>query len=241
VPGESKTILNSVAEVLMSSMSVGVTHIVQDSDSELGTITSSMCSLEAQRLGLSSAVGCRNFVPVLGVWLQTSDLYLVEMLTALSDRSKGARRGTCIGVGLSDSNVLEVVLLSTPLDLRCGSKTEWSLEVNVHAAGDIGQGDDIDVVGRVGGLGLHSRSLDQAREAFTITIDGRINPVTDGNGRSSVREASVDIATRSRWCCGNEGSAKEYGSNGVLHAAGYKANGDIQFTILNGLPSYIYS
>jgi hypothetical protein len=148
------------------------------------------------------------------------------MFTALGNRSQGARRRTCISVGLSDGNVLKVILLSTPLYLRCSSKTEWSLVVDVHTAGNIGQRDDIDVVGRVGCLGLHSGSLDQAREAFAVSLDGRVNPVADWDSRSGVRETSVNIATGSRWCCCNESGAEKYGSNSVLHVAGFKANGD---------------
>jgi hypothetical protein len=47
MPGKSETILNSVAKVLVSSMSVGVTHVVQHSDSEFRTITRGVCSSEA--------------------------------------------------------------------------------------------------------------------------------------------------------------------------------------------------
>jgi len=64
--------------------------------------------------------------------------------------------------------------------------------VNVDSTGDITHRDNVDVVGRVGSIGRHSRSLYQSRETLAIAINGWVNPVTNRHSRASVRVSGVN-------------------------------------------------
>lgn len=82
--------------------------------------------------------------------------------------------------------------------------------MDVDALGDIRQGDDIDVVGGVGGRGSDGGRLDEAREAFAVAIDVGIDPVADGDGGARVGEGLVDGGRG----VGNEGEAQGHGGRG---------------------------
>lgn len=70
------------------------------------------------------------------------------------------------------------------------------LIVDVDASGQIRRLNDVDVVGWVLAGRSDSRRLYQARKSFAIAVDGRIDPITHGNGRPSVRVGGVNC-----WGC----------------------------------------
>lgn len=67
--------------------------------------------------------------------------------------------------------------------------------MNVDPVRHIRQGDNIDVVCWRLGSRLDSRRLDETRETFAIALGTLINPIADGDGRTSVRVIGVDIAS----------------------------------------------
>jgi len=90
VPSEGNTVVYGLAKVLVGTVGVGVSHVVQHSNGELGVGTGGATSPERESLRLSGTVGCCDVVVVLGVSLEAGDLNVVEELAALCDRCDGA-------------------------------------------------------------------------------------------------------------------------------------------------------
>lgn len=80
MPQESNTVVDSLVELLVSALSVGVAHIVEHSDRESSIVTSSMSSSEAQNVGDGGAVGRHDLVVVGGTSPEAGDLNVVEEL-----------------------------------------------------------------------------------------------------------------------------------------------------------------
>lgn len=97
--------------------------------------------------------------------------------------------------GLTSSCVAQIMLRSTPVDNRLTAKAKRRLVVNVDTLRDIRERNDVDIVGGLLGGRLDSRLLDKTREAFAVTLGGRVHPVADRNSRTSVWETSVDITS----------------------------------------------
>lgn len=96
VPGESG-LISCLGQVLVGTLGIGVAHIVQDGNGELGRITSLAGGGEAQDLGLGCAIGGRDLVIVGLTRLEVGQGDFVEVLAALSDSlDLRARRGTVI-------------------------------------------------------------------------------------------------------------------------------------------------
>lgn len=212
VPGECSSFSGSLDQLLVCAMSIGVSHIIQYSDAERTRVTGRTASLEAEDLRLGGAIGGRDLVVVGGVGLQTVNAHLVEELTALGDRlDLGAGRSTVVSkpvstqpyqlvviyirVGVALRSTVQVARVLTPADSRQLAQTEGGLVVNVHALGDVGQGNHIDIVPGIGGGRLDGRRFNQTREAFAVAIDGGIDPIADRDGRSSVGETLIDHRT----------------------------------------------
>lgn len=85
VPSESSTLAGSLRQVLVSTVGIGVAHVVQDCHAELLGVTSLLGGLEAQDLGRSGAIGSRDLVVVGGARAKVVERDLVEKLTALGD------------------------------------------------------------------------------------------------------------------------------------------------------------
>lgn len=96
VPGEG-SLASSLSQVLVGTLGVGVAHIVQDSNAELGGVTSLAGSGETQDLGLGGAIGGRDLVVVGLARLEVGEGDFVEVLAALGDSlDLRARGGTVI-------------------------------------------------------------------------------------------------------------------------------------------------
>ena len=91
--------------------------------------------------------------------------------------------------------VTQIVGLFAIVDSRCATQTERSLVMNIHPIGNIGRGDNIDVVFGRGSRRLDRWGFDETREAFAISIDSLIDPVADGDFRSFIGKASVDVSS----------------------------------------------
>lgn len=85
VPGKRSSFSGSLDQLLVCAMSIGVSHIIQNSDAERARVTGRTASLEAEDLRLGGAIDGGNLVVVGGVGLQTVNANLVEELTALGD------------------------------------------------------------------------------------------------------------------------------------------------------------
>lgn len=96
VPGKRNTLANGFEELSICTASVGVPHIVQHRDGELGRVTCGTGSGEAQHVRGGGAVSGRNPVVVCGVGFQVGELDFVEVLTALGDDDLGTGWGTVI-------------------------------------------------------------------------------------------------------------------------------------------------
>lgn len=96
VPSERSSLIGSLDQLLVCSVSVGVSHVVQHGDAERSRVTGRTTSLETEDIRLGSAVGGRNLVVVGGVRLQTVDANLMEELTALGDRLDLGARGSAV-------------------------------------------------------------------------------------------------------------------------------------------------
>lgn len=89
------------------------------------------------------------------------------------------------------------------------------LIVDVDASGQIRRLNDVDVVGWVLAGWGDSRRLYQAREAFAIAVDGRVNPIAHGDGRAGVWVGGVNC----RGCLDTDGqkAVQKHGSCVGLH------------------------
>lgn len=103
------------------------------------------------------------------------------------------RAGKYSRTSLANGFVAQVILGLAPVHRRRTVEAEGCLIVDVDALGNVCERQHVDVVAGLGQGRLHSRRLDEAREAFSIALDGRVYPVADRNIRTSVREAGVDI------------------------------------------------
>lgn len=100
-----------------------------------------------------------------------------------------------IRVGVTLRRAVQIARILTPTDSRQLAQTKGGLVMNVHALGDVGQGDHIDIVPGIGGGRLDGRGFNQTRETLAVAIDGGIDPIADRNGRSSVGESLIDHRT----------------------------------------------
>ena len=73
-------------------------------------------------------------------------------------------------------------------------QAKWCLEVDIHTIRNVGQRNDVDIVGNSTVGRRNSRRFNQAREAFAIAIDRLIYPVGDRDVRPGVGVPRVDIA-----------------------------------------------
>lgn len=101
--------------------------------------------------------------------------------------------------------------------------------MHIHARRHVRQRDNIDVIRWIRRSRSDSRRLVETREPLAIAIDGLVNPVTDGDSRSSVWEASVDISGVDLWVSLHSGSECEGAnegrrSGGSLHDEKSKKN-----------------
>lgn len=98
VPGKGDTIfiVNCLDQLLPGTLSVGVTHVVEDRNGEWLLVTSLAGSGEAQDIGGGGAIGGGDLIVVGGIFLQSRDLDFVEELRALGDHDLGARWRTVI-------------------------------------------------------------------------------------------------------------------------------------------------
>lgn len=83
------------------------------------------------------------------------------------------------------------------MDRRRAREAKGRLVVNVDTFWNIRERNDVDVVAGIRRVRPDGRRFDKAREAFSIALDCRVHPVANGNVRTSVREASVNVA----WDC----------------------------------------
>ena len=96
VPGEGG-FAGGLGQVLVSTLGVGVAHVVENSHGELGGVTGLAGSGEAQNLGLGCAIGGGDLVVVGLTRLEVGERDLVEELTALGDGlDLRAGRGTVV-------------------------------------------------------------------------------------------------------------------------------------------------
>lgn len=96
MPGKGNAVVNGLGELVESTASVGVAHVVENSDREALLVTSTAGSGELEDIGGSGAVGGLDLVVVGGVLLEAADLDLMEVLGALGDGGLGARRSTVV-------------------------------------------------------------------------------------------------------------------------------------------------
>jgi hypothetical protein len=85
VPGEGKTVVNSLAKLLMSALCVRVAHVVQDRNAELIVVANRVGSLELHDFRGSSSIGRLDLVVVGCASLEVRDLNIVKELRALGD------------------------------------------------------------------------------------------------------------------------------------------------------------
>lgn len=98
MPGESSSLINNVVQLLESSGSIRVAHIVEDSNSKSLLVACLAGSLEAEDIGSRGAVGSGDDVVVNCVGLEVTNLNFVVELTALSDGDLGAWRSAIVSV-----------------------------------------------------------------------------------------------------------------------------------------------
>lgn len=99
VPSESSTLAGSLGQVLVSTVGIGVAHVVQDSHAELLRVTGLLGGLEAQDFGRGGAIGGRNLVVIGGARAKVVERDLMEELTALGDGlDLGARRSAVVAM-----------------------------------------------------------------------------------------------------------------------------------------------
>lgn len=83
---ESKSnalLLNHLEHLAVSSLGVGITHVVQQDGAEHAIVTDFRGSDKAQHIRLGGSVGSLNLVVIRRSWLQVGDLDVVEVLGAL--------------------------------------------------------------------------------------------------------------------------------------------------------------
>jgi len=80
VPQESNTILNSLVELLVGPLCVGIAHVVQNGNGESGIVSGSTSSGETQDIRNSGTVRRHDPVVVGSVGLESSELDIVEEL-----------------------------------------------------------------------------------------------------------------------------------------------------------------
>ena len=96
--------------------------------------------------------------------------------------------------------------------------------MDIDAARDIRQGDDIDVVCGVRRRGLHGGGFDEAREALAVAVGSRVDPVADGDGGPGVGEGLVDVGFGVGVGREEERGEREGGGGGGLHCCcGWRA------------------
>ena len=101
VPSKGKTAVGSLVEVLVCTLSVGIAHVVEDSDGELlGVVCGASCG-EAQGLGSCGPIAGRDGVVVSGSRLEVLEQDVVEVLAAHGGHGNGTRWSTVIGGGVT--------------------------------------------------------------------------------------------------------------------------------------------
>ena len=121
--------------------------------------------------------------------------------------------------------VPQLALLLPPLHSRVLTKTERGLVMDIDAAGDVRQGDDIDIVRGVGRGGLDRGGLDEARESLAVAVGRRVDPVADGDGGPRVGEGRVDVGLGVGVGGGGEEGGEGEGGGGGLHCCGGRERG----------------
>lgn len=104
-------------------------------------------------------------------------------------------------MGVSLGHAVKLPRVGAPVNLGSLAQAKRCLIVDVDTVRQVGERDDVHVVGWVLLGRLDGRLLDQAREPLAIAIDGWINPVAYGYSWSFVRIGLVD-----RW--GGEGGCR---------------------------------
>nr|POE86430.1 hypothetical protein CFP56_46614 [Quercus suber] len=231
VPGEGEPLVGGLDQLLVGAVGIGVAHVVEDGDGEGALVPGGVGGPEVQDVGGGGAVGGIDLVVVGGGGLQVVELDVVVELAALGDDDGGTGGRAVVGLGLAGGAVAQVLGRGTPLDLGGPAQAEGGLEVDVDALGEVGGGDDVDVVGGLARGGLDGGRLDETREAFAVAIDGGIDPVADGHGGTGVGEAGVDVGVGVGLGGGvhdgrrEDGGAEEDDTGGGLHRCG-GAEGD---------------
>jgi len=99
VPGECDSLVHSLIQVFVRPCGIGVAHIVQYGDRELGVVARGARCGEAQDIRRRGAVRRGNLVIVCGIRLQTLNLDFVKELAALRYcRYQGTCWGTVVSV-----------------------------------------------------------------------------------------------------------------------------------------------
>lgn len=89
--------------------------------------------------------------------------------------------------------LVELGRIRTPLDGRLLGQAKGSLVVDVDTiSASVGNGDDVDVVGRVGSGRLDGGRLRKTRVTLSVALDVLVDPITNGSLGASVRRAGVD-------------------------------------------------
>lgn len=85
--------------------------------------------------------------------------------------------------------------------------------MDIDTVRDIGQGDNIDIVGRVGHRGLDGWCFNKPREALAVAIDRWINPITYWHSWSNVGISLVNIPNLVLQLWSSSGEVYQHGSS----------------------------
>ena len=220
MPSERNASVDSLDELGVSSLGVGVTHVVQDGDTERSGITGGSSGLESESLGWGGTVTSGDCVVVGCPGLESSDLDIVEELGAKGNSVIGrARRGSVVATssalipfacdsrsGVALDVGVHVVHVGTVVDTWLSIDAKGGGEVNTDSTWNVGQGNGVDVVGGIGSRWPNGWGFEQSGEALLaadtigtgvsvlrVTVDGLVRPIGDRDGWTGIRVIGKDV------------------------------------------------
>ncbi len=149
MPSKGNTAVHSLVEVLICTLSVGVAHVVEDSDRELLGIACSASCGEFQGLGSGGTIARRDGVIVGGSRLEVLEQDVVKVLAAHGGHGYGTWWSTVIGGGVPCGLGGEFGWFFAIVNSGRAVQSKGSLVMNSHAIWNISQRDYIDAIGNI--------------------------------------------------------------------------------------------